>query len=141
MKNYIYHLLQATLSVIFIYAAYTKFMDRQIFYDSILAYQIFRPELAKISAYTIPYLEFILAAGIWVSKIKQTSYVMYTILILIFTVLKVYAYSQGIDLSCGCFGQGVPESQLYGIFLNLAILCILVMVYVLGRRDKKQSQQ
>ncbi len=140
MKNATYHLLQATLSVIFVYAAITKFMDRQVFYDSILAYQLFSPELAKLAAHTIPYLELILAAGIWVPKIKQTSYAMYSTLMLIFTVLKIYAYSQGLDLSCGCFGKLIPTSQVNGIFQNLGILCILMMIYVLGRRDKSDHK-
>ncbi len=140
MKNSTYHLLQTILSMIFIYAAYTKLQDRQVFYDSILAYQLFTPTIAKFSAHTIPYLELILALGLWINSIRIGSYVLYTALIIFFTGIKIYAYSRGIDLSCGCFGQGVPESQLYGIFQNIGILCILAMIYVLSRRDKSDHK-
>ena len=136
MKRIILYCLQLVLSIIFIYAAITKLQDRQVFYDSILAYQLIGPQLAKPIAHVIPYLELILALGLWRNHIRLASYAIYSLLVITFTALKVYAYAVGLDLSCSCFGKLVPMSQLNGIYVNVAILFTLLAIYKLSPKTK-----
>jgi uncharacterized membrane protein YphA (DoxX/SURF4 family) len=95
---------------LFIYAAVAKIPDPSGLSQSIRNYQIVPAPMTNILALVLPWVELIAGAGLILGIWTHACALITTAMLLVFASAVTYAYSIGLDISCGCFGAG-PDSS------------------------------
>ncbi|NBV42574.1 DoxX family membrane protein [bacterium] len=116
---------QVVLSGIFIYAGIAKLWDPLRFASSILGYQIIPVSLVRPIVWVLPWIEIFAGLALitgW--KVKQAAGTIAAMLV-VFTLLLIYAISQGWIIDCGCFGKPHPADW-QKVLENLAMLMVAV---------------
>ncbi len=134
------------MGAMFLYAAWTKLRQPWIQVAvTVDAYQLLPPWAVELVARTIGWGE--LALGIWlisglwlrISSLASSG------LLLAFLVVLARSYAKGMQIDCGCFGNGDPISPLTlardgGLFA--ASLLLAVLAFLRGRRTSvRESSQ
>lgn len=120
-----YRLIRWVLSTLFIWAGSMKLADPQAFGVIVRDFSIV-PELSVMPiAIILPILEIIAAFGL-IFDIRGSLSVI-TGLLTLFIVILGYGIWLGLDIDCGCFGPGEPESRAY-IGLRSALYRDLIMM-------------
>jgi uncharacterized membrane protein YphA (DoxX/SURF4 family) len=93
------------LGAIFVYAAWVKLRDPwELYALAISSYEVLPLWAVELVARTLPWLELAvgvgLIAGIWL----RLSSTVTSLLLTVFFVLMVRAFSKGMQINCGCFG-------------------------------------
>jgi uncharacterized membrane protein YphA (DoxX/SURF4 family) len=105
--------LRIGMGLMFVYAAWTKLQQPWIQVAmTVDAYQLLPPWAVEVVARTIGWGE--LALGLWllsglwlrISSLASTG------LLLFFIVILTRSYAKGMQIDCGCFGNGDPISPL-----------------------------
>jgi len=126
-------ILRLVLAGVFLTAALPKIQNPLAFAESIQAYQILSQVSSACLALTLPWLELVVGLGLLTKPLRRCSGIIIFLLLVIFIALHTYAWSRGLDISCGCFGRndGSPisnslESMLRNSALLLAISWIVI---------------
>ncbi|HEY2018794.1 MAG TPA: MauE/DoxX family redox-associated membrane protein [Bryobacteraceae bacterium] len=98
-------MLRIVLGAIFVYAAWVKLRDPwELYALAISSYEVLPLWAVELVARTLPWLELAvgvgLIAGIWL----RLSSTVTSLLLTVFFVLMVRAFSKGMQINCGCFG-------------------------------------
>ena len=137
--NMIYILTRCIIGAVFIYAGTAKLLDPGVFASLIEAYGILPEFLIIPASLGLPLLE--ITAGIGLIFDKRGSLSTITVLLIIFIAVLGYGISMGLDIDCGCFGQGDPEIKAYhGLKTTLYrdILLLLAGIYLYTWRRIKE---
>lgn len=116
------------LVALFLFTAWAKFTEPQVFVDALKAYQIFPESLIPVIVYYIPILEVLLALGLVTPKFRKDALWASLILMIAFEVLLSSFLLRGLEGDCGCFGKfgGTPLSALIkNLFIISLIMCTL----------------
>lgn len=98
-------------------------LDR--FTQDIANYRLVGPPLDAIAAYTVPWFELIAGAALMLGIYKKGAILLCSGLTAMFGVAVTWAWLQGLDISCGCYGSDDPMS--YGWkFAELGFYLILL---------------
>ena len=127
------------LVALFLFTAWAKFTEPQIFVDALKAYQLFPESLIPIIVYYIPILEVLLAMGLISPKFRKDALWASLILMVVFEVVLSSFLLRGLEGDCGCFGKfgGTPLSALVK---NLFIISlILYTLYVTRNKAPRNS--
>lgn len=74
--------------------------------DSVRAYQILPWDVAKWVGYGLPIVEFILGAMILAGFLTRWTALLGTLMMLAFVIGIISVWARGINIDCGCFGDG-----------------------------------
>ena len=97
--------LRIALGAIFVYAGYVKLIQPwQLFAAGIAEYEIVPLWAATYMAKTLPWFELLLGLLLMIGRWSRTATVIVSGLLLVFFSLMVRAFTQGKEISCGCFG-------------------------------------
>ena len=110
-------LLRLALGIIFIYAAWVKLFGTQwswppqlepwaMFAKAIFDYGILSLKGSELVARTLPWLELAIGLMLLVGRGLRIASTGTSLLLLVFFTLMVRAFTQGKEISCGCFGPG-----------------------------------
>lgn len=113
---------------VFIYAAIGKIAEPQAFAKEILNYKIVGGEFARAISIFLPWVEVIVGIFLIFGIRSQTSALISTILLLLFTFAVLSAIIRGLNINCGCFAYHVQYVEWKKIIENL--LLILSSIYV-----------
>jgi len=99
------------LGAVFVYAAYTKLRESfLLFAMAIDAYKLLPEAGAVALARVLPWAELALGIALIAGVFPRLVTTAATGLLGVFLAVMAYAYRQGQQISCGCFGLGEPIS-------------------------------
>ena len=110
-------LLRVVLGLVFVYAAWVKLFGPhwswpprlepwELFALAISSYDILPLKAVELVARTLPWLELAIGLMLLAGRGLRLSATATSLLLLVFFGLMVRAFSQGKEISCGCFGPG-----------------------------------
>ncbi len=117
------------VSAVFAIAAIEKLRAPAAFVENIANYQIL-PEWSPIAALTIPPVELLAATALLLAPRRWRLAGAATLLGLLamFTVSLTRAWWIGLNVDCGCFGQGSSTAGPWSIARNLTLIASLVLL-------------
>lgn len=116
------------LGAIYMYASFDKLANAQAFADVISNYQMLPVQLVNPLAIFLPWVELITGLFLITGKWVKGSLLIYTTLLIIFTIALAQALIRGLDISCGCFS--VKPSSTSEVWLRLIEDIVLLFVSV-----------
>jgi len=126
--TWVYHGTRILLSLIFIVSGISKLIDPASFSVTIEAYGLMPDLLTFPAALAISFTEVI--AGIGLLFDVHGSLASILIMLLFFITILLYGMHLGLDIDCGCFGPGDPESDAFH-HLSSAFTRDLMMVFII----------
>jgi uncharacterized membrane protein YphA (DoxX/SURF4 family) len=120
-------LLRLVLAWVFIRAGLPKIEDPVAFAVSIEGYRVIGGALVLWTATALPWLELVIGIGILIPWIRRASGLTMGALLCAFIGLHASAWARGLDISCGCFGEGDNAEDYHLLILrNLALLAAVI---------------
>ena len=89
------------LGGLFVISSLDKLADPQAFANSVLQYKIAGPALAMGTATILPPLEFLCGLCLVLGFFPRGSELLFTVMLVGFTILVASALVRGLDISCG----------------------------------------
>ncbi len=133
-------MMRLLLAAAFLYAGALKALDPIRFAEDIRNFQLLPDPYPAALALGLPWLEILAALGVLTGVLYRGSLVILSGMLVVFIAALSAAWAQGLDISCGCFGDASGESTNYpwSIFRNLVLLglCGVLMIYRL-RQDQR----
>jgi uncharacterized membrane protein YphA (DoxX/SURF4 family) len=128
--------LRIAVGATFIAAATLKFQDPAAFAEQTANYQLF-PELSYAIAAMLPSIE-IVASLVLIfgkSRWREAAAVIILGLLVTFTSAILRAWALGINLECGCFGEGSSSIGPVPVIRNVSLTAALVLSLFLEFRQ------
>ncbi len=130
-NRYFLFIARIIIAFIFIYAGVQKITDPEAFAISISNYRLFPISLVNFIAITLPWIEMItgilLLLGI---AVKENSTIIF-LMSLIFTIAITISLFRGLNIECGCFGNGT-QIGLSKLGENLLIIIGSMLLMAFG---------
>ncbi|MEX2606565.1 MAG: MauE/DoxX family redox-associated membrane protein [Kiritimatiellia bacterium] len=127
-------MVRIAVSLLFLYAGWTKVVDVEGFARSIDGYRMLPESWIPPLAYFLPWLEIWCAAALWITPpFRPAAWWLLAGMMAVFTIAKAAAMSRGLDISCGCTGSEDPMSWL-DVGINLMWLGGSVTGLILDKR-------
>ncbi len=141
MKTALLWLLRLGLGGMFLAAGALKFLDPTSFALEIHNYQLF-PELAPLLAATLPTAEITLGLALvagprpWLRAGALAS----TLLMLVFTVAVASVVLRGVNITCGCFGEGSGPVTMATVLRDVVLVAAGVLLFRLSGEPSARPQ-
>lgn len=138
MKTALTWALRLGLGGMFLFAGALKFGDPTSFALEIHNYQ-FLPALAPFLAATLPMSEIILGATLifaprpWARASALASIV----ILLMFTIAVFSVVLRGVNITCGCFGEGSGPVTIWTVVRDVVLVVAAVALLGLLQQDKR----
>lgn len=101
---------RVSLGAWFVYSGGMKIfgsgLDR--FTRDIANYQLVGPPLDAVAAYTVPWLELVAGLCLMLGLLRRGAILTFAGLVVVFAISVGWAWSKGLDISCGCHGGDAP---------------------------------
>lgn len=136
VKHISFLLARILLAGIFVYASIHKVVYPDEFYVVIMNYQILPQYGAYALAYLLPALEMLAGLALLSKKFLSPSLLMISGMLLIFIAAIVSAWLRGLDISCGCFGEGNSGEYFEVIVRDIFLLLLCMIIFLLNPRRK-----
>lgn len=144
-----YYLLFArlVLGFVFVYAGAEKISNPESFALSILNYKLFPLWLINFNAIILPWIE--LTTGVFLIfgiTVKENSMIIFTLLI-IFNIAIIISLARGLNIDCGCFGNGTKIGLLkltenfLMIFISYCLMIFGSDFFTIISNNKGSSEQ
>jgi uncharacterized membrane protein YphA (DoxX/SURF4 family) len=102
-NKYFALLVRVVLGGLFMYASMDKLANMGDFAKILHNYKMLPVELVNLFAIFLPWLEFIVGFCLVIGKYERASLLLYSFMLIIFTIALTQALVRGLDISCGCF--------------------------------------
>ncbi|HKJ90771.1 MAG TPA: MauE/DoxX family redox-associated membrane protein [Oceanipulchritudo sp.] len=136
MKIGLERLLLAILSLFFLYAGGSKLVDPHAFSLAIERYHLVDGLAAHLLAFWLPWVECVAALFLWPRRWRLAAAAVLGGLMLVFQVALTMAFVRGLDIDCGCLGEGLEMSVTGALLRNFFILLLLLWVARLNRHER-----
>jgi uncharacterized membrane protein YphA (DoxX/SURF4 family) len=101
---------RVSLGVWFVYSGGLKIfasgLDR--FTRDVANYQLVKAPWDAVAAYTVPWLELIAGTCLMLGILRRGAILTIAGLVVVFSISIGWAWSKGLDISCGCHGSDAP---------------------------------
>ncbi len=133
LRKYVKISLRVFFGAVFVYAGTMKALDPLDFAADISRYHIL-PEFAVIPlAYFLPFFEIFSGLAVASGVLLSSGLVATLLLLGIFIAALISAWFRGLDIQCGCFGQGGGASVQFALLRNLVLLAVGAGLYIVYR--------
>ncbi len=124
--------LRLILAGVFFYAGWIKLQDPILFAIKIRGYDLLADPWVAVTALLLPWLEIVCAISLLVGRLQRGALLGLFFMLLVFLFGLLSAWSRGLDIDCGCFGEALNRGSLFvSVLMDLALTA---MVIVLWRR-------
>jgi putative oxidoreductase len=124
-------LCRIALAGLFLWAAYGKLRDPYAFAASIYAYRIVPAGVATVGGVVMPAIEIVAALALITGLLWRGGGIVLAAMLAVFVAALFQAILRGIDIHCGCFGEGSSRVSFWLIARNYGLL--LLALYPLAR--------
>jgi putative oxidoreductase len=123
------------LAAVFLAAAFGKLRDPYGFAVNLFAYRLLPAAWAAPAALVLPAIESVAALALITGLLWRGAALICGTLMLVFIAALAQAILRGIDIDCGCFGEGSSPVSFWLIARNyLLLLCALLPLAIALRR-------
>ncbi|MFO7724045.1 MAG: MauE/DoxX family redox-associated membrane protein [Oceanipulchritudo sp.] len=129
-------LLRAILSLFFLYAGISKLVDPHAFALAIERYRLVDGLAAHLLAFWVPWIECLASLFLWSRRWRLAAVAVLAGLMLVFQVALTMAFVRGLDIDCGCLGDGLEMSVTGALLRNFIILLLLLWIGHLNRHER-----
>lgn len=105
-NKYFLFFLRFILGLVFVFAGIEKIAAPNAFFTSIMNYQIFGAFLSNIISVVLPWIELITGILLIFGVFLKENLTIYMVLLIVFNLLVISAMIRGLNIDCGCFGEG-----------------------------------
>lgn len=138
-NKYLIWTAQAFIGFVFIYSGLEKITDPATFSDAIANYKLIPNFAINFFAVAVPWIELVVGLLLIFNFYVKENAVIYSSLMLVFTLMILISVMRGLDISCGCFGT--TDNQKVGLIKILENLGLLILgIYVLFYGDSSESE-
>lgn len=117
---------RALVSALWLAAGVFKLADPAAFARDIGHYRLI-PDLGSAAAAVyLPWLEIVLGVALWLPRFREVARGLSLVLLGVFGVALAAALVRGLDIRCGCFGEGGPDSSAALALARNAVLALLL---------------
>jgi putative oxidoreductase len=127
------------VGALFVYAGAAKLTAPAEFATSVRSFHLAPAEWTAALALTIPFVEIVSGAGVWIAPGRRVHLLSLFLLTLAFFGALVSAAVRGLDADCGCFGAWSQSSLGLAIARDVLLAGILGFLYV--RCDAKKTSR
>jgi uncharacterized membrane protein YphA (DoxX/SURF4 family) len=132
--------LRIGLGALFVYAAWTKLREPwALFAITLDAYHILPHWSVAPVSRAIPWFELALGLLLASGRLIRVSTTAATATLLLFLVVLVHSYAQGLEIDCGCFGLGERLSALTLLRDSLLLAVSLLLTIAAYRRPRPDT--
>lgn len=125
---------------VLLYAGVSKIGDPAAFALAIEHYRIVPRAPAVLAALYLPWLEIGCACALFVRSLRGGALAILTVCAAVFTAAIISALVRGLDISCGCFGDGSETGRAALLFsLARAVLLALVCAWLFLRHIRQTA--
>ena len=122
--------LRFSLGIVFIIASVSKLSALPQFATEVAGYNLLPYTLARVYATALPWVELIAGSALVLGVFVPFALVMSILMAASFTIANIYAFYQGVNDNCGCFGQLIPLSHTTSLIIDaLMILTATVLLF------------
>lgn len=142
-NKYFLLIARVILGFVFIYAGAEKISNPESFANSISAYKLLPIWMINFLAITLPWIELVsgllLVFGV---QVKENSFIILVLLIVINVAITISLF-RGLNIECGCFGNGTQigivklAENILLIILSLILIIYNSSFFIIGSTDKK----
>jgi putative oxidoreductase len=129
MMKRAYFILSCCLSLVFVYAGFIKIIGSFAFYQDVRAYHLIPDQWAWVWAHSLPWLEIVTGVALLAKPTRLASSLIISLLLLLFMSALLSSWIRGLNIDCGCFGEGGAHSN-YAWYLSRDSLMLLVSLYL-----------
>lgn len=131
----------AALGALLAYAGAAKLLAMQAFAQEIANYR-FLPSLAPYLAATLPGIELIVGVALVLGTApwRRAAALAALPVLVAFTIAVAQALFRGIDIACGCFGQGSASISVLTVVRNVGLLAAALLVVFATRPSPAPSR-
>jgi putative oxidoreductase len=122
--------LRIIIGGVFLYAGILKTQTPQSFADSIASYQLLPNALINLVALSLPIFEMAVGAMLITGFRLRVASLSALILSGIFAAALISALARGLNIDCGCFGNGTPSLQKTWLSLGRDLLLGLIAIVI-----------
>lgn len=112
---------------VFFYAGISKVGDPAAFAHAIELYRVVPRTLAIVTALWLPWIEIGCACAIFIRGLRGGALAILTACSVVFTAMIAIALARGLDISCGCFGDGGATGRT-ALLVSLARAALIAFV-------------
>jgi uncharacterized membrane protein YphA (DoxX/SURF4 family) len=120
-ESYILWLGRIVLAVLFLLAAWGKISDPQAFARALWNYRMIPDSVIPVLAIGMPIFEALAAIAILLPPLQKGGSLVLLGLLGVFIVALGSALARGLDVDCGCFGEGSSTVSPWLIVRNIAL--------------------
>ncbi len=117
--------IRLVLSAVFVYAGVIKVIDPQSFADSVASFKILPSPLIGPTALSLPPMEIVVGVLLLIGRYKRQAAASIFALGTVFAIALVQAIFRGLEVDCGCFGEGDPSIWSTWMSLGRDLLILL----------------
>jgi uncharacterized membrane protein YphA (DoxX/SURF4 family) len=118
------------LAGVFVWAAAGKITDPQGFARAIWNYRILPEAVVPVLAVGLPVLEIVAAAALLIPPLQKGGALILLGMLAVFIVALGSAMARGLDVDCGCFGEGSSTVGPMLIARNVALAAVAVWSFL-----------
>ncbi len=130
----LWYALLLIVSGFFLVAAVPKIINPGEFSVAIENYRLFPWAVVPFLAFYVPWLELVCGVAIWVSPFAKAAVAVLMGLLAAFTIALSITWSRGIDIDCGCFGEGSNGLPL-AVLRNFLLMGVCAGLWILRNRQ------
>ena len=143
-KHFIFHSFRILIALVFIISGIIKLLSAKDFISSINSFEVVPVSLQLPIGYLIIMLEIVLGVLILLNVKLNFSLKTIISILIIFTAFLIVKYSEGAEVSCGCFGDlSTGKISISNILRNLILIIVAIVVLSynikLGSKNKLQD--
>ncbi|MBU1700144.1 MAG: DoxX family membrane protein [Candidatus Eisenbacteria bacterium] len=121
------------LAGIFILAAVGKLADPQAFAKALYNYRMLPEPLIPFLAIGLPVLEAIASIALFIKPLQKGASLIFLGLLIVFIIAIASAWARGLDVDCGCFGEGSSHVGPLLILRNIGLSILAIWSYLRSR--------
>ncbi len=128
------------IAAVFLWAGTVKALDPRLFVDDVRSFQLVGDPWAAWLAMGLPWLEILTAVALLLGGWTRGACLVFTASLLLFVGVLSWAWSAGLDVSCGCFGHADNKTD-YPLALgrNTLLLAATLGAWVGWSRLRKST--
>lgn len=130
------------LGIVLLYSGSIKLANVELFVTDLHNFQLVPENIIRVASLLIPFLELILGLFLFFSIQLQFTLHSLTSLLILFTIVLISKISEGVEYSCGCFGDVDRQSiGIHSIIRNIVLITITLVLSVFYETSSKFKSQ
>lgn len=132
--------LRLFLGAFFVWSGVVKLLDLSAFTVAVENFQMLSRPYDAWLAYLLPWVEVFAGAALLVGVLVDGALLCVAAMMLVFIGALGYAWSQGLNINCGCFGASEnPVNYPWKLASNVGILLLTVVLLLPASRLRKSE--